>query len=320
MANSGEISGELKSRFQFATPIDRAKPNPSIVTPAADHWVNDVNTSLQQKVLDVGEAERIAKTYIGIVTSREMAQCLGWPDAEIGFADVVRLATDPQGWSKYPCARADWGPKALLAFTYPDRSSTARSVLFTLYAIAAGKPAEQLTMADASRPDVGASIRQFQNAIDCYVPDTLDLNQRILGRAPCAQFFFIAEDNLVQLYQGKVCVPQGDKCVPTPLDRDLVMIYPKEGSIVHNHSGLTVSAPWLSADEIEAAGDWISFLREDAQQLAFMQEGFRPTTALPCVSPVGSPFSQCTRTPAKVIYPDQIDPLVAQIILESWKK
>src|SRR5215212_1746976 len=41
-ANSGQITGELKERVSRGISVDRTKPNPAIVTPAAEHWVNDV--------------------------------------------------------------------------------------------------------------------------------------------------------------------------------------------------------------------------------------------------------------------------------------
>ena len=31
--------------------------------------------------------------FIGIVTTRELARCIGWPEKDVGFADVVALAT-----------------------------------------------------------------------------------------------------------------------------------------------------------------------------------------------------------------------------------
>ena len=317
-ANSGEIAGELRSRVLDGSPIDRGKPDPTLVTPAADHWIVDLNFALGRQVLDQDATETVATTYIGIVTSREMAECLGWPERDIGFADVVELASDPRGWSNYPCAKAEWGREALLAFTYPSRSSTARSVLYTLYSIAANKPAEDLTIDDVKRPDVVQYVKRFQSAIDCYVPDTLDLNSKILTPPSC-HFFFIAEDNLVKLYQGKVSVMVGSTMVTRTLERDLVMIYPKEGAIVHNHSAFVVDAEFVGKEQSEAARTWISFLRAEPQQRAFMQEGFRRTTAGPCMDPLGSPFSPCADTPEKPIYPDRIDPEVAQAILEAWE-
>ena len=204
-----------------------------------------------------------------------------------------------------------------MAFTYPSRSSTARSVLYTLYSIAAGKPAEALTVADVQQPLVAQKINTFHSSVDCYAPDTLDLNTKILTPPTC-QFFFIAEDNLVKLYQGKVSVLVGAESVVRNLDRDLVMIYPKEGAIIHNHSAFVISTEFVSDEQSEAAQLWIDFLREETQQRAFMQEGFRRVTNGPCVNPVGSPFSPCTRTPDNPIYPDKIDPAVAAAILEAW--
>jgi len=108
-----------------------------------------------------------------------MAECLGWPQRQFGFVDIVELATDPAGWSRYACAKPEWGREALLAFTYPSRSSTARSVLCTLYATAVGRLAAELTIEDVTRPAVVQYVKRFQSAVDCYVPDTLDLNVKI---------------------------------------------------------------------------------------------------------------------------------------------
>jgi len=317
-ANSGEISGEIKARLAHSAAIDRSKPNPTLVTPAADHWVNDVNKGVGTEVLDIAGSDTIATTYIGIITSREMAQCLGWPDKEVGFSDIVSLAVDPRGWENYPCARPEWGRDALLAFTYPSRSSTARSVLFGLYSIAASKPANNLTVEDVLRPDVAQYVKRFQSAIDCYVPDTLDLNLKILSTPQCAHFYFIAEDNLVKLYQGKIAVPANDRSIASHLERDLVMIYPKEGSIIHNHTAILVEADFLKPSQEEGARAWSAFLREDTQQRALMQEGFRPTTGTPCIDPLGSPFTQCSSRAQSVIYPDRVDPEVVAAILKAW--
>ena len=315
-ANSGQITGELKERVSHGLAVDRGKPDPTIVTPAAEHWVNDVNSMVGQQVLDRENAETIATSYIGIVTSREMAQCLGWPQREIGFADIEALATDTLGWSRYACARPEWGREALIAFTYPSRSSTARSVLYALYAITAGKAPEQLTLADVTKAEVADRIKRFQSAIDCYVPDTLELNNKILSATPCAHFYFLAEDNLVQMYQGKVEPLSGGTA--KNLERDMVMIYAKEGSIVHNHSAFIVKAGFVSEDQAEAARRWIAFLREGNQQQALMQAGFRPSVAPNCVDPLGSPFSQCAVTPKALISPSRISPDVAAAILKAW--
>ena len=67
---------------------------------------------------------------MGIVTYREIAECLGWPDREIGYSDIIALRADPRGWAGYTCAkgspRVEWGERPLLTFTDPKRSDTGR--------------------------------------------------------------------------------------------------------------------------------------------------------------------------------------------------
>jgi hypothetical protein len=163
---------------------------------------------------------------------------------------------------------------------------------------------------------VSGYITAFQNAVECYVPDTLDLNRKMLLEPTCADFYFLAEDNLVKLYQGKIEVRPGER---KGLDRDLVMIYPREGAVIHNHSTFVVQAPWVSADQAEAADVWIAFLKGEPQQEAFMQEGFRRGTEGMCVDPLGSQFRPCAAQPQTVIYPDRIDPAVAVEASRSWR-
>ena len=314
-ANSGEIAGELTARIIRGTRLDRTKPNPTIVTPAADHWLSEVNQTVGRAVVDLEQLQPPASTFIGIVTTRELARCIGWPEKEVGFADVVALAT---GAAPEPetASRCRLLPKARVGFTYPTRSSTARSVLYSLYALAAGNSPERLTVQAISRPAVSSYIASFQNAVDCYLPDTLDLNRKMLVEPTCADFYFLAEDNLVKLYQGKIEVRPGER---KGLDRDLVMMYPREGAVIHNHSAFVVRAPWVSSDHAEAANAWIGFLKAEPQQQDFMQEGFRRGTEGVCVDPLGSPFRPCAAQPQTVIYPDRVDPAVAVEASRSWR-
>ena len=90
-------------------------PDPTIVTPSSAHWLVRVNHQVGRNVVDPDTARSIARAFIGIVTYKEMAECLGWPDKELGYADILELRSDPDGWSKYPCAEPSWGSKPLVA-------------------------------------------------------------------------------------------------------------------------------------------------------------------------------------------------------------
>jgi Ca-activated chloride channel family protein len=319
VVNSADITNELIARVQSGAALNAKLANPTVVTPAADHWLPLVNHAVGKTVIDRSSAQVMATTWIGIVTYREMAEAIGWPKKEIGIADVVKLASDPKGWAAVGKARAEWGSqKPLLAFTDPSTSSTGRSMLFTLYAIGAGKAPEALTAEDVTRPEVVNYVKSFQRSVDHYVYDTLTLNSKIFQGPRYGHFFFVSESNLVQLYQGKLAVTVGADVTAKPLTRQMVFIYPAEGSTTHNHSAHVVQAPWVTPEHAEAAQQWIRYLREEAQQRAFLQEGFRPATSLPLGDPVSGRFGLDPTKPTVVRNTDSVEPDVAEAIVGSW--
>ncbi len=209
-----------------------------------------------------------------------MAECLGWPDAELGYADILDLSADPEGWAAYPdCARTEWGSQPLLAFTNPSTSTSGRNVLVSLYSIAAGKPPGELTVADIERPEVIQYVKDFQQLVDHYLPGTIPLNTKIVQGTRFGHFFLMPEDNLVSLATGKDRALGTDGTAePAPAIDDLVMIYPKEGSVLNSNPAAIVDAPWVTADETAAAGQWIEFLRAEASS---RRHSWRPASDRP---------------------------------------
>ncbi len=315
---SQEQADDLVSRLSRGVPLDAKRPDPTVVTPSAGHWLVYANHEAGRAVVDLDQTQSIAIAWTGIVTQREMAECLGWPGKEIGYADILALRADPRGWAAYPCARAEWGQRPLVAYTDPTTSSTGRSVLLTLYAIAAGKPPEQLTVADVNSAAVVDYVKQLQGVVDHYEIGTLPLNTKIYLGPRYGHFFFLPEDNLVGLYQGKESIQIGLETRREPIARSMVMIYPKEGSTAHYYPAGIVQAPWVTPEQIEAAGQWIAFLREDAQQRGFMAEGFRPATGLALADPIGPRFGLDPAKPAVTVNPDRIDPAALAAILRAW--
>src|SRR4051794_3003462 len=76
---------DLRSRVAQSVPLDAKFPDPTIVTPSADHWLIAANYAAGRPLVNLRETRSLAHTWIGIVTDREMAECLGWPAKELGY-------------------------------------------------------------------------------------------------------------------------------------------------------------------------------------------------------------------------------------------
>ncbi len=164
-----------------------------------------------------------------------MAECLGWPTKEIGYADIIALRKQPDGWAgpeAHTCAQSAWGKRPLLTFTNPTSSTTGRESLISLYSMAANRTPAELTLNDVEDPTVKDSVKQFQHLVDHYMPGTIPLNTKIhQGTRYSRKFFLMPEDDLVNLYKGteKAIGTDGTEQALRPL-KNLVMIYRKVGA------------------------------------------------------------------------------------------
>ena len=298
-------------------------PEPTIVTPSSAHWLVTVNYEVGRAVVDLDAAESIVRPVIGIVTYEEMARCLGWPQKQIGFADIIALKNDPRGWASYSCAKAEWGKTPLLAFTDPTTSSTGRSLHLALYSIAANKRPQDLTIDDVNDPEVEAYVKGFQRVIDHYLIGTTVLNTKIYQGPRYGHFFVMPEDNLIHLYEGtERSYMNGIKTTAPPIEERMVMIYPKEGSMPRKNCACIVQADWVDEEQVEGSQQWIDFIREDEQQRAFMAAGFRPGTDLDLNYPgskISSRFGLNPAEPKVVLNPSLTRPEVAAAIDENWE-
>lgn len=310
---------DLESRVSGRGPRDRAVPDPTVVTPQAEHWLSVLNADAGRDVVDAVGSPSIARTVVGIVTYRDIAECLGWPDEPFGYADLIALRSDPAGWRKYPCWDPAWGPKPLVAFTNPRTSTTGRSVLISLYSMATGKAPEELTEADVQDPAVRAKVREFAGLVDHYYPGTIPLNTKVYQGPKFGQFFLMPEDNLIRLYEGhEKANINGQTVEAPPIDAPMVMMYPEEGATWHSHPAAVVDAQWVSGDERDAATEWIEYLRADDRQSRFMKAGFRPGTDLPLSAPISARFGADPKQPRTELRTNRTDPAVIRDVVDSW--
>jgi Ca-activated chloride channel homolog len=326
--NSGTMVRELYSRARYgqgAAECEEAPgacpsrlDDPTLVTPAADHWLRILNHLAGSSIVDLASSRTVAKSYVGVVTYADMARCLGWPANEIALASIVELRQHPAGWASLPCARVEWGQKPLIVFSDPKTSSAGQSVLRTLYAVAANKPIESLTMSDVTDPRAVEYVHGFERAIDHYVPSTTVAFENIRAGAKSGHFFFLYENELVMLNRERAANSNRDVRAPGSSAQELVMIYPKQGSPLQRQVVGRVNARWVTPEQEEAADLWTSYLLGESQQRHLVERGFRPELPLPVGCPICPRYGLNSSEPRMPVDPAQIEPDVAARMAASW--
>ncbi len=266
----------------LATGWDEAAegPRPVVWSPAASSWGAIVNQRLAAAGEEaiVGDAEPFMQTPLVIAMPEPMATALGYPEEPLGWADLIRLAQDPQGWAAH--GHPEWGPFRL-GKTNPNFSTSGLSALVAQAYAAAGKT-EGLSGEDLARPEVEDAARAVESAVVHYGDTTLTfLNNwyRTDERGTSLTYVSAAaveEKSVIDYNRGN---PDGNLDPgerPQPPEIPLVAIYPEEGTIYSDNPFIVLDAEWVSEDERRAAAVFEDFVKTPENQAKVLEFGFRP--------------------------------------------
>jgi Ca-activated chloride channel family protein len=105
------------------------------------------------------------------------------------------------------------------------------------------------------------------------------------------------------LYENLIVAQETKRINGESAQIPVVAIYPKEGTFWSNHPYVIVNAPWVSAEQKEAAQLFETFLLDKPQQLKALEYGFRPADpSIPLSAPLDTQHG--------------VDPAQPQTILE----
>ncbi len=242
-----------------------------------------------------------------------MAQALGWPQKPIGWADVLKMARDPQGWATQ--GHPGWG-SFKFGHTHPEYSNSGLiSLLAEVYA-GAGK-LDGLTVADVNRPETAQFVRDIERSVVHYGSSTGFFANTMFSEGPQALSAAVLYESLVIESYDRAKRPE-----PSAYDQNqfpVVAIYPKEGTFWSDHPVGVVEREWVTADHRAAAQDYISFLLAKPQQERAMQSGFRPGDEnIPLAAPLDSAHGIDTKQPRAILAVPSSD--VMHAILALWRQ
>ena len=307
-----------------ATLIPEGWPNPEangeppvIWSPAASAWAGIVNDRAGAELAPAGTPFML--TPLVIAMPQPMAEALGWPDEQIGFADLAPLANDPAGWGAV--GHPEWGPFRL-GKTNPNFSTSGLNFTIAEYYAATGKTSG-LTVEDLARPAAVDFATQIESAVVHYGDITMTfLNNWFAADARGTALTYtsavaVEEKSVIDYNRGNpdgVLQPGEEPRIP----RDpLVAIYPEEGTLYSDNPFIVLNTEWVDDDEKAAAALFGEFVQLPENQQKVMEFGFRPNNpsvalADPIVAANGVDPNQPT---AELQVPS---PEVLVGILDSW--
>ena len=191
---------------------------------------------------------------------KTLARALGWPEAKIGWADILALATSTRGWAAY--GHPEFGPFKL-GHTNPDFSTSGLSAIASEYYAVTGKRAG-LSLADVRRPDVRAAARTIERSIVHYGETAAALTDQMDRYGPAYAHAVYVQETTVREFNEH-------RKQATPL----VEIEPAEGTFVADYPLILLDAPWVSAEARSAARIFRAWLVPKITPADAARSGFR---------------------------------------------
>ena len=254
---------------------------PTVWSPASSVYIPVANSEWKKSHADdlvTGTPKDLVLSPVVIAMWRPMAQALGWPNKALGWKDVAQLAISEEGWTEF--GHPEWGPFKF-GHTHPAYSNSGIvSIIAETYA---GLDKQRdLTESDLNSPELKDFMTGVESSVIHYGTSTGFFGDRMFERGPSYLSAAVLYENLIVAQETKRNNGQSSQ-IP------VVAIYPQEGTFWSNHPYAIVNAPWVSAEQKEAAQIFETFLLDKPQQLKALELGFRPADpSIPLTAPLDS--------------------------------
>lgn len=267
---------------------------PTVWSPASSVYIPVANAEWRKSHTDdlvTGSPRDLVLSPVIIAMWKPMAESLGWPQQAIGWADIAALAVNPQGWAAY--GYPEWGAFKF-GHTHPDYSNSGIVSIIAMAYAGAGKQ-RGLAPADLQSPELGEFMAEVESSIIHYGSSTGFFGTRMFERGPSYLSAAVLYENLVVAQESKRLAGQSSQL-------PVVAIYPKEGTFWSNHPYALLNAPWVTAEQRQAAEMFEAFLLDRPQQQRAIQLGFRPADpSIPLASPLDAAHGVDIAQPSTVL-------------------
>jgi Ca-activated chloride channel family protein len=221
---------------------------------------------------------------------KPQAEALGWPKTPIGWSDIAKLSTDPNGWKTY--GHPEFG-EFKFGHTHPDTSNSGLNAVIAMNYAATSK-VRGLTLDDVNSTPTKNFVSTVESSVIHYGDSTGFFATKMFTNGPGYLSATVMYENLiVQANDGKT-YPH--------LAYPVVAIYPKEGTFYSDHPYAILNASWVTPAKKAAGLAFRNFLLTTDQQKKSLQYGFRPADVnVPITAPIDSAHGVDPKQPATVL-------------------
>ena len=267
---------------------------PVVWSPASSVYIPVANSQWRKTHADdliTGSPKDLVLSPVVIAMWKPMAEALGWPSKALGWADIGSLAASADGWNAF--GYPEWG-SFKFGHTHPSYSNSGIvSIIAEAYA-GVGKQRD-LTLADLSTEKATTFMTAVESSVIHYGTSTGFFADRMFERGPSYLSAAVLYENLIVAQESK-------RIAGSSSQLPVVAIYPKEGTFWSNHPYVVLNAPWVTAEQKEAAAIFQTFLLDRPQQLKAMELGFRPADpSIPLTAPLDAAHGVDINQPQTVL-------------------
>ena len=193
-SNKGGVMEEMACRFERTAPTVAGDPvdvvivsepsgdaidkigassglgsQPTVWTPASSSWVSMLQQQHPEWIPQI-PPPWIAQSPQVIAMPRPIAEALGWPGAQLGWRDILDLATHPLRWA----AEAPGFGTFKLAMTNPLFSTSGLNATVSTFRAATGHPTADLVKSEVGDGSVLRNVRRFESTVVHYATTSVD--------------------------------------------------------------------------------------------------------------------------------------------------
>jgi Ca-activated chloride channel family protein len=249
--------------------IEAGEIEPTAWSPGTIAWINEANEAWQRthgERLTSGDCPEVVYTAIGIGMWRPMAEAMGWPEAPIGWSDIIDLAADPEGWAKY--GHPEWG-QFKFGHTHPGSSNTGFLAMTSLVYNTLGIT-EGLTPEMVLSDEVVAAFEGIEANTYHYGASTRSLFTKMANHGP--SYLHAGTNSEIGImatnYYNELEAPW-----------EFVFIIPADGTFWSENPYCILDADWVTDEQREAAGIYLDYLLGEEAQNTAVDEWLRPADA-----------------------------------------